>query len=266
MQKLKRVLLVLLSLLILITIMFYTFQEKLIFLPTQLPNDYEYSFDQPFEELFLDAPDGAQLNALHFMVDNPKGLVLYFHGNAGDLSRWGNIGTAFTALGYEIVVMDYRGYGKSSGERSEELLYADAQLFYDHVRGIYDESQIILYGRSLGTGIASHLGSNNNPKKLILETPYYSLVDVAKGRFPILPVGQIMRYKLPSFEFLKSVEAPIRIFHGTEDRVVPYESGKKLFNSISNPDKKMYTIPGGRHNDLDGFEIYKNGLKLELKD
>ena len=78
MQKLKRVLLVLLSLLILITIMFYTFQEKLIFLPTQLPNDYEYSFDQPFEELFLDTPDGAQLNALHFTVDNPKGLCVVF--------------------------------------------------------------------------------------------------------------------------------------------------------------------------------------------
>ncbi|WP_237561726.1 alpha/beta hydrolase [Flagellimonas algicola] len=246
--------------------MFYTFQEKLIFLPTQLPSDYAYSFDQPFEELFLEAPDGAQLNALHFKVNNPKGLVLYFHGNAGDLSRWGSIGSTFTNLGYEIVVMDYRGYGKSSGERSEAVLYADAQLFYDHVKGIYDESQIVLYGRSLGTGIASHLASNNTPKKLILETPYYSLVDVAKGRFPILPVGQMLRYRLPSFQYLKSVQAPIRIFHGTEDRVVPYESGKKLFESIPKSDKKMYTIPGGRHNDLEGFEIYKNGLKSELTD
>ncbi|MCL6266005.1 alpha/beta hydrolase [Flagellimonas myxillae] len=245
--------------------MFYTFQEKLIFLPTQLPQDYQYSFDQPFEELFLDTPDGSRLNALHFVLENPKGLILYFHGNAGDLSRWGQIASTFTELGYEVIVMDYRGYGKSTGERSEELLYEDAQRFYDLAKEKHPEEKIIVYGRSLGTGIASHLVSNNKPKKLVLETPYYSLLEVAQGRFPFLPVNYMLKYRLPSHKYLESVSAPIRIFHGTEDRIVPYASGEKLFKSIQQQDKIMYTIPNGQHNDLDQFEIYQNGIKKELE-
>lgn len=244
--------------------MFHTFQDKLIFLPTQLPNDFAYSFDKPFQELFLTANDGARLNALHFEVDNPKGLILYFHGNAGDLSRWGEITSKFTDFGYDVIVMDYRGYGKSTGERSESALNEDAQLFYDYAKERFEEQQIILYGRSLGTGLASYLTSINQPGKLILETPYYSLLEVAKDRFPLLPVKQLIKYTIPSHKYLADTKVPIRIFHGTEDRVVPYESGVKLYESIENADRKLYTIPNGRHNDLDQFEIYQNGIQSEL--
>ncbi len=244
--------------------MFYTLQEKMIFLPDQLPEDYTYSFEDPFEELFLDTPDGGRLNALHFTIDDPKGLILYFHGNAGDLSRWGHIGASFTQFGYEVLIMDYRGYGKSVGERTEDILYQDAQLFYELAKERFEEKDIILYGRSLGTGIASFIASKNAPKKLILETPYFSLVDVAKGRFPFLPVGYLMKYKLPSHTYLQEVKAPIRIFHGTNDRVVPYKSGKKLFESISNPDKVIYTVPEGEHNNLEGFKVYQDGIEKEL--
>ncbi|MEM9648800.1 MAG: alpha/beta fold hydrolase [Bacteroidota bacterium] len=266
MQKLKRAGLILLSLFLLVILMFHTLQDKLIFLPSQLPLDYTYTFDHQFEEIFLDTPDGARLNALHFKSKESNGLILYFHGNAGDLSRWGLIATDFVDLGYDVLIMDYRGYGKSNGEeeRSEEILLADAQLFYDLARQDYQEADIILYGRSLGSGIATYLASRNNPRKLLLETPYYSLVDVAKGRFPFLPVKQIMKYQLNSFDFMKKVKAPIRIFHGTQDKIVPYASGKKLFASISNPDKMMYTIPEGEHNNLIDFESFRTAVKSEL--
>lgn len=265
MLKLKRLALFILTLLSLVIIMFYSLQEKLIFLPTQLPKDYEYSFSHDFEEIFLDTPDGAVLNALHFKTDKPKGLVLYFHGNAGDLSRWGFITSDFVDLGYDVLVMDYRGYGKSTGERSEKALYEDAQRFYDHAKEIHQEDKIIVYGRSLGSGIAAHLASNNNPKKLILETPYYSLVDVAQDRFPILPVKSLLKYKMNSFEYIQKVQAPIRIFHGTEDKIVPYESGNKLYKSIPHSNKKLYTIPNGEHNNLNDFEVYQNGIRNELE-
>ncbi|WP_231562647.1 alpha/beta hydrolase [Muricauda sp. MAR_2010_75] len=234
-------------------------------MPTKLPEDHVYTFNAEFEELFLSAPDGARLNALKFYAENPKGLILYFHGNAGDLSRWGRIVVPFTDLGYDVLIMDYRTYGKSTGKLSEKALYADAQLFYDRALEKYAAQDIIIYGRSLGASIATHLASNNNPKKLILETPFYSLQETAQERFPFLPTKQLLKYKMPSFKFIQKVSRPIRIFHGTKDNVVSYESGKKLFESILHDHKKMYTIEDGGHNNLSDFETYWEGIRKELR-
>jgi len=243
----------------------YFLQEKLIFLPTTLPQDYEYSFNHPFEELFLQAEDNAVINALHFKTKNPKGVILYFHGNAGDLSRWGEITSIFVEKQYDVLVMDYRTYGKSTGKLSEDALYSDAQLCYDYLLKLYNEKDITLYGRSLGTGISAYLASKNKPKQLILETPYYSLVSVAKKRFPIFPVETLLKYKIPSYQFLEDVSCSISIFHGTEDIVVPFESGKKLFDSIKNPQKQFITIQGGEHNNLVEFDVYLNRIETILK-
>lgn len=245
--------------------MLYFLQEKLIFLPTKLPVDHSYSFDAKFEELFLDAPDGARLNALQFHAENPKGLILYFHGNAGDLSRWGEIVMPLMDLGYDVLVMDYRGYGKSTGKLSEKALYQDAQLFYDHALKTYREKDIVVYGRSLGASIATQLASNTNPKKLILETPFYSLLETARERFPFLPAKQLLKYRMPSFEYIQRVKMPVVIFHGTKDNVISYESGKKLFESIPHARKKMYTIENGGHNNLSDFKVYWEGIKMELE-
>lgn len=265
MQKLKRFGLFLLTILSFSVLMLYLLQEKLIFLPTQLPVDYKYSFNSGFEEVFLDTADGARLNAIHFKIEKPKGLLLYFHGNAGDLSRWGQIGSSFVDLQYDVLIMDYRSYGKSTGKLSEDALYEDAQLFYEYALNTYDEKEITVYGRSLGASIATHVASNNNPAKLILETPFYSLLDVAQDRFPFLPIKQVLKYKMTSFKYIQNTKAPIRIFHGTTDNVVSYESGKKLFDAIPNTDKKMYTIENGNHNNLNEFRVYREGIKLELQ-
>lgn len=243
----------------------YFIQEKILFHPTVLTQAYVFQFSQPFEEVFLTTTDDAVINAIHFKAENPKGVILYFHGNAGDLSRWGLIAEYFVKQQYDVFIMDYRMYGKSTGMLSEKVLYDDAQLCYDYVLKHYKESDITLYGRSLGTGIATNVASKNNPKQLILETPYYSMVDVAQSRFPIFPVKYVLKYKIPTFEFIKNVDCPITIFHGTDDSVVPFESGKKLYDGLSKEQARFIQIDGGNHNNLIDFEAYRNGIDDILK-
>jgi len=253
---LKKTLFVLLGFYIMIGTSLYYFQEKLLFLPTVLAQDYQYRFNYPYEELFLKTDEQAIINALHFKVENPKGVIIYFHGNAGDLSRWGTITEYFVEKGYDVLVMDYRAYGKSTGKLSEEALYNDAQYCYDYLKARYDESEITIYGRSLGTGIATYVASKNNPKQLILETPYYSLVQVAKKRYPIFPVKQLMTYEMPAYKFIKNVQCPITLFHGTSDRVIPIASAEDLYRSVSDKTIKFKVIEGGTHNNLNTFEAY----------
>ncbi|AXT54950.1 alpha/beta hydrolase [Aquimarina sp. AD1] len=244
----------------------YLLQHKIIFQPEKLPIDFIYQFNHSFEEFFLETTDGEKLNALHFKCKDPKGVILYFHGNKGNLSRWGKIASFFVNKQYDVVVMDYRSYGKSTGNITEESsLYDDAQLFYEYVLSKYKESQVIVYGRSLGTGIATKVSSLNNPSKLILETPFNSMEDVTSHWLPIFPVKNILKYKFPSNTFIENVKCPITIYHGTDDGVVPYTSGQKLFRSILTSKKKMITIEGGSHNDLIKFDKYINTIDDVLK-
>ncbi|MFK7783206.1 alpha/beta hydrolase [Psychroserpens sp.] len=243
----------------------YFLQEKILFLPTTLAQDYQYDFRYPFEELFLNTAENVSINAIHFKTENPKGVILYFHGNAGDLSRWGIIGEHFVSLNYDVFIMDYRTYGKSKGKLSEQGFYDDAEYCYNYVLQHYSEEDIVIYGRSLGTGVASYLASNHEPKQLILETPYYSILDVAKHRFPIFPVKSLLRYEFPSNEFIRAVRCPITMFHGTDDAVIPYSSAQKLQSVAPNELTTFITIEGAGHNNLISFENYKEGIIDVLK-
>lgn len=264
-QKLKKLVLALLSLYVMISTALYFLQEKIIFFPSVLEQDYQYQFNYNFEELYLNTDDGATLNAIHFKIKNPKGVILYFHGNAGDLSRWGTVAEFFVEKQYDVLVMDYRTYGKSTGKLSEAAFYSDGQLFYNYLRKLYNENDIILYGRSLGTGIATYLASKNNPKQLVLETPYYSIIEVGKSRFPILPVQKLLKYKFPTYEFIKSVSCPITIFHGTNDGVVPYSSAVKLAEASPKSQTTFITIERGNHNDLKTSNLYYSQIEKLLK-
>lgn len=241
-------------------ILLYLFQEKFIFLDGGLPDDYVYQFDTDFEEVFLDGHEGGKLNALHFKSTSPKGVLLYFHGNQGNLTRWGGVAEDFVGLGYDVIVMDYRGYGKSTGNRSMEILLQDAELFYQRALESYNEDQITLYGRSLGTGIASWLAGKHSPKRLILETPYYSLASVAQRFYPIYPSKLALRYNFRSYQYLKTANCPIYIFHGTEDEVVPYKSGKRLYESLPKESAQLITIEGGKHKNLSEFKEFLSGI------
>lgn len=241
-------------------------QEKLLFLPSVLEQDYQFQFNYNFEELHFKTEDGATLNAIHFKIENPKGVILYFHGNAGDLSRWGTIAEFFVEKKYNVLIMDYRTYGKSTGKLSEDVLYSDAQLFYNYLKKDYPENKITLYGRSLGTGIATYVASKNKPKQLILETPYYSMVDVGRSRFPFLPVKMLLKYEFPTHEFIKDVTCPITMIHGTDDKVVPYTSAEKLFTTTQKENVTLITIDGGYHNNLINFKGYHELIEKLLLD
>lgn len=261
MRKNLKVLSVLLAGFLLFISLLFVMQKKLIFLPSKLPQDYSFKFKQPFKEFFLETNDGAKLNAIHFKNENPKGVILYFHGNAGDLSRWGKVTSFFMNFEYDVVVMDYRTYGKSTGTLSEDFLLKDAQLFYDYLKNEWEESQILVYGRSLGTNIAAFIASKNNPKKLIMESPFYSLEDVAKSRFPFLPVRYFLKYKFPTYQYITEVACSIVIFHGALDGIVPVASGIKLSKEIPTNRLEFINIEDGDHNNLMEFRDYQ--LKIE---
>lgn len=238
-------------------------QEKLLFHPHELPADHQYSFASPFEEINYKVNDDVTINALHFKAKDPKGVVYYFHGNAGALDSWGNVAGDFTKLGYDVLIIDYRGFGKSTGKISEDGLFFDAQFIYDKLKERYAENTIVVYGRSIGTGIAAYIASRNSPGKLILETPYYNLRDLVKNLYPAAPAF-LLRYSLKTNEFLPKVKCPVYLFHGTQDEVIYYGSSLKL-QQFFKPGDTLFTIPGGRHNNLDNFEIYHKGLKLVLQ-
>jgi uncharacterized protein len=230
--------------------------ERLLFQPTKLNKDYVFTFERTFEELFLYPDKDAVINALHFKVKEPKGVILYFHGNRDNLQRWGNISSELTRYNYDVFVVDYRGYGKSRGNRTEETINSDALFCYNYIKNNYAPKEIIIYGRSLGTGVAACLAATTNPHKLILETPYYSVKDLIEGYFSLVSVENKMRYKFPSFENLQHVNCPILILHGNKDEVVPYESGKKLFDGLTNKKARLVTINNGKHNNLNTFSEY----------
>ena len=165
-----------------------------------------------------------------------------------------------------MIVMDYRGYGKSIGKRSMEALYRDSERWYEYAKEHFAEKEIIVYGRSLGTAIAIYAASQQNPAKVILEAPFYSLTAIARNRFSILPVKSLLRYPFPSYRYVNGISCPITIYHGDNDEVVAIEYGKQLYDSIDKEDKEFILIPGGGHNDLIRSVEYTETIDAELKE
>lgn len=253
----KKIILLLIILYVLILLGFYFFQNSIVFRPKKTAQNFTYTFKQNFKEVNLKAKDKALLNALHFKVDNPKGVILYFHGNKGNLERWGAIAAELTKHDYDVFVVDYRGYGKSTGTRTEELMYADAQLCYDYLLKAYEESEIVVYGRSLGGTFATFVASKNNPKQLILEATFSSMQEVVTHKLPILPYSEILRFKFKTFEFIEKVTCPITIFHGTQDRLVSIKLAKKVYAHANQELTKFVIIEEGTHHNLMSLEDYK---------
>ncbi len=241
----------------LICLLIYSYQEQFIFYPTKLPLDYTFDFPTPHQEVFYKTEDNAQIHTIHFKTDtvDSKGVILYFHGNAGALDSWGFVASYFTQFGYDCVVVDYRTYGKSNGQLSEKALYTDAQLIYDTLKANYLEQDIIIYGRSLGSGIATDLGTKNTPKLLILETPFLNIATIGKTMFRYLPVNQLLKYRFDNQSKVKKITSPIHIIHGTKDAVIPYWHSQQLMEQIGKQNI-LTTIEGGNHNNLGQFPEY----------
>ena len=241
----------------------YFNQDSLLFRPEPLAENFHFEFPQTFREVNLPV-QGAVLNALHFTTDKPKGVVLFFHGNAGNLKRWGEVAESFTVRGYDLFIFDYRGYGKSTGKiASEQQLLDDAETAHEYVAKLYPSQNIVIYGRSLGTGIASQIALRHPAKMLILETPYVSLKDLTGQFYPLVP-GFLLKYPMRTDLALPQIKSPIYLIHGTDDEVIPYESSQRLLQLIQSP-KELVAIPNGAHNGLRLTPIYNTALDRFLR-
>ncbi len=264
-RRLLRTIAFLIVLVILIYIFFYIRQERFFFNPKVLDKNYTYSFDQPFEEINIPVEKDIVLNALLFKTDSiRKGVILYFHGNAGAIHEWGERAYLYTENKYDVLFVDYRGYGKSdSFYKQESELYHDAQKIYDYVLTRYDEKDIVVLGYSIGTGFASYTAAMNNPKLLILEAPYYAWNEFIAN---IAPVPQaLINYEIPSYKFLGEVNCPIRIFHGSKDFLIKPEEHSKRLKKLY-PDKIERTlIKGAGHNGIYFSKQYYDELKELLR-
>lgn len=243
----------------------YFLQDKFIFHPKKLPADYQYRFDVPFRQIDLPVTEEKNISIVQFTVpDNVrKGIVLYFHGNRENINRYAPYAKNFTRNNYEVWMIDYPGYGKSTGKRKESFLYEDALTFYKMANNKIAADSIIIYGKSLGTGIASHLASVRDCKRLILETPYYNMDALAKHYFFMYPVIPMTKYSFPTNQNFEYIKAPVTIFHGTKDKVIPYKHAKRL--AAIKKGTELVTIDKGRHNNLNDFPLFQHKLDSLLQ-
>lgn len=247
-----------------VSILAYFLQEKFIFKPEKLRKDFRFRYDVPFREYFFDIQEGVSINALHFYREKPAGLILYFHGNTRSIKGWAKYARDFYRYNYDVVLVDYRGFGKSTGKRSEKEMLADMQFVYSELTRTYEEQQIIVYGRSIGSGFATRLAADNNPRFLVLDAPYYSFLKVVERFLPVLPVRFVLRFHLRTDLWLTRVKCHTYIIHGTRDWLIPIRHSEKL--QKINPRKiTLIRIHGGGHNNLTRFDEYHNFIRDILK-
>lgn len=238
----------------------YLVQEKFIFKPEKLHQNFTYKYDAPFKELFFDIEPGVRINALHFHKPSPLGLILYFHGNTRSIKGWAKYAKDFYRYNYDVILVDYRGFGKSTGKRTEVNLHSDMQYIYYELLKTYKENHLILYGRSMGSGFATKLAVANHPRYLILDAPYYSFKKVVERFLPFLPVNWVLRYKLRTDKWIAKVQCPTYILHGTKDKLIPITHSEKL--QSKNPKKiTLIRIHGGGHNNLPNYPEYHNFIR-----
>lgn len=238
-------------------------QDYFIFRFSSLPSSMALRFEHPHHEVFLAGAEGGKLHAVYFQSPAPKGVVLYFHGNRGNVSRWGHVHKTFVALGYDVLIPDYRGYGRSSGARSEGLFLADAELWYRWVLHRYPSEKITLYGRSLGSAPATFLAARHACARLLLETPFSSMRSLFYSYYPFLPPVFFFKYQFDNEQIMQDVACPVHVFIGRRDFVVPFRCARRLLPLLK-PSDTVTIIKAGGHNNLVSFDEYQFALSRAL--
>ena len=246
-----------------IVILLYTLQRRLIFYPGTLSRDFRFETGEYGEEITLTTSDGENISGLYYKGELPH-VILYFHGNAGDLSGWQFVSSDFTSLGFNFLIIDYRGYGKSTGKITERGLYRDADAAYQHLlaMGFLPENTII-YGRSIGSGVAVDLAARCEAKGMILESPFTSLGALADRTFAVFLPSLYLRFRFDNLAKINKVKFPVIFLHGSDDELIPASHSRQLFDTF-NGRKKMVIVDRGAHNDLHAFAQYKEFLREVL--
>ena len=243
----------------------YYLQKKLMLHPKQLPPGYKFQFAFPFKEINIPFNKKDNINLVQFLPEKNmlKGVVLYFHGNRDNINRYAKYAVNFTKHGYEVWINDYPEYGKSTGKFTEDNVYRQAAQIYKLASAKFESNNIIVYGKSLGSGIACWLASKKVCRDVILETPYYSMSELLTRYAPIYPAPFMSHFKFPTGEYLKEVNAPVIIFHGSKDKVIPHWHALKLKDVLKEKDE-FITIENASHNNLNDFPLFHEKLDVIL--
>ncbi|MCC7086277.1 MAG: alpha/beta hydrolase [Pirellulales bacterium] len=257
-RRLRRIVVVLLATYLAIVVLLMIFEESLIFFPSKYP---EGEWNPPglnVEDAWLTAADGTKLHGWYVPCDRPRAVVLFAHGNAGNISHRAELLRSLAQMDVTVLAFDYRGYGRSTGTPNEKGVLADARAARNWLaeRAGVSEREIVLMGESLGGGVVVALAAEAPARGLILENTFSSIPDVAAFHYPGLPVQMLMRTRLDSAAAIQRYHDPLLQFHGDRDSIVPFALGRKLFDAANEP-KKFVAVAGGDHNDPRGAEFYQ---------
>lgn len=227
----------------------YVMQDRLVYFPTRELIATPRDRGMDYEELSLLTDDGVKLHAWFIPAPEARAVLLYFHGNAGNISHRLDRIALFQRLKLSVLIVDYRGYGQSTGRPSEEGTYRDAMAAWKHLtaeRGIAP-GKIVVFGRSLGAAVAAWLATQVSPGAVILESGFTSVPDLGAEVYPWLPVRWLARFNYPVKEYLTKIHRPVLIIHSREDELIPFRHGQELY-AAAHPPKQFLEIRGG-HND-----------------
>lgn len=260
-RKIYRVIIIITLIYCSVGIALYHLQEKLLFHPVTLPQNFQFKFDVAFKEVNIPMNKTDTVNMIQFLPADSaiKGVVLYFHGNSDNVIRYEKNAEIFTKKGYEVWIPDYPTYGKTTGELTEENMYLQAKEVYKLAHSKFSSDSIFVFGKSLGTGVASYIAAKEKCAALILETPFYSIPSLFSTYAPIYPTSRMSHFKFPVGEYLEEVTEPILIFSGTSDKVIPYRNAAKLKKVLKKGDE-FITLQNGTHNNVTSFPIFQEKI------
>jgi hypothetical protein len=232
-------------------------QERLLFKPVPLPQQARLSVEPDVSEAFVEVP-GARLSVLELRRPDPDGVVFFLHGNSGNLKEWfTNVGL-YRRANLDLVMLDYRGFGKSTGRiESEAQLHADVEAVWQAVAARYEGKRVIVYGRSLGTGLAAAWAARHQPQLTILVSPYASMSELAALHYPWVPQA-VLRYPLRSDDAVARIRSPVLLVHGDRDALIPLAHSEFLARKA--PSARLVVIPGAAHADIHKFAGYQAAL------
>jgi fermentation-respiration switch protein FrsA (DUF1100 family) len=220
-----------------------------------------------YEDLMLETYDGVKISAWYIHAENPKATLLFFHGNAGNISHRIEFIEMFYSLNISTFIIDYRGYGKSEGSPTEEGTYIDSEAAWDYLRGEknIDPSSIVIYGKSLGGPVAARLAEEHNPAALILDSTFTSIKDLAVEIYPFLPVKKFFKFEYDTVMYLEGADCPTLIIHSIDDSYIPFSHAERLFDAVG--DKKELAETRGDHNTsfMISRDIYIKSIDNILK-
>ncbi len=254
---------------VVILLALFFLQPKLIYfpdMPSRALGPGPDSIGLAYENIHISTEDGIRLHGWFVPSPSPRGVVLFFHGNAGNISHRLDSLNIFHELGFSTLIFDYRGYGESGGKISESGTYRDAEAAWRYLieqRGI-TASEIVLFGRSLGAAVAAYLASHRNPAALVVESGFVSVPEMAARLYPWLPVRYLARILYPTGNYLSAASCPVLIAHSRDDEIIPYEQAEALFELAAEP-KQLLTFHGG-HNEgfLASGRRYRDGIDAFL--